>query len=62
MAEAVRRTKKEALEKAKDEVAELIRNSKCNPIMIRLGWHDAGTYNKVTSGLMSAGAKRVHRI
>ncbi|CAL8464379.1 g3914 [Coccomyxa elongata] len=46
MAEAVRRTKKEGLEQAKGDVIQLLQDKKCHPILIRLGWHDAGTYNK----------------
>eukprot|EP00803_Ostreobium_quekettii_P005110 evm.model.scf_2526.2 EVM.evm.TU.scf_2526.2 scf_2526:7640-12070(-) len=34
------------LEGARDAVAELIRSKSCNPILVRLAWHDAGTYNK----------------
>lgn len=35
------------LRAARDEIADLIRSKECNPILIRLGWHDAGTYDKV---------------
>lgn len=38
------------LEGAKDAVADLIRSKSCNPILVRLAWHDAGTYNKVRRG------------
>lgn len=38
------------LRAARDEIADLIRSKDCNPILIRLGWHDAGTYDKVGSG------------
>eukprot|EP00879_Flechtneria_rotunda_P027551 GHRR01029519.1.p1 GENE.GHRR01029519.1~~GHRR01029519.1.p1 ORF type:complete len:283 (+),score=64.56 GHRR01029519.1:131-979(+) len=31
---------------AKADVEALIRNTHSNPILIRLGWHDAGTHNK----------------
>lgn len=35
MAEALRRTKKEALEQAKGDVIQLIQEKKCHPILIR---------------------------
>jgi L-ascorbate peroxidase len=35
------------LRAARDEVKQLIQSKYCNPILIRLGWHDAGTYDKV---------------
>jgi hypothetical protein len=35
------------LRAAKQEVSELIQSKYCNPILIRLGWHDAGTFDKV---------------
>ena len=50
-AEAVRHSKKEALEEAKAELKEHIHKTRCHPIIIRLAWHDAGTYNKVRHGL-----------
>ena len=31
----------------KKEMLELIRTKRCNPLMIRLAWHDSGTYDKV---------------
>ncbi len=31
----------------KKELLELIRAKRCNPLMIRLAWHDSGTYDKV---------------
>ncbi|CAI9115412.1 OLC1v1016312C2 [Oldenlandia corymbosa var. corymbosa] len=36
----------EQLKKAREEIKELLRTKYCHPIMVRLGWHDAGTYNK----------------
>lgn len=31
----------------KKDLIGLIRAKKCNPLMIRLAWHDSGTYDKV---------------
>lgn len=42
-----RTTKKEALKDARDDVRELINSRHCNPILVRVAWHDSGTYDKV---------------
>nr|GMD77893.1 probable L-ascorbate peroxidase 6, chloroplastic isoform X1 [Ipomoea batatas] len=34
------------LRSAKEDIKELLKTTFCHPIMVRLGWHDAGTYNK----------------
>ncbi|KAG7587377.1 hem peroxidase [Arabidopsis thaliana x Arabidopsis arenosa] len=34
------------LRSAKEEIKVLLRTKFCHPILVRLGWHDAGTYNK----------------
>ncbi|XP_027357546.1 probable L-ascorbate peroxidase 6, chloroplastic/mitochondrial isoform X2 [Abrus precatorius] len=34
------------LKGAREDIKELLRTKFCHPILIRLGWHDAGTYNK----------------
>lgn len=44
-----RTTKKEALQDARDDVRELINSKHCNPILVRVAWHDSGTYDKVCS-------------
>lgn len=44
---ARRTTKKEALKDARDDVRELIKSKHCNPILVRVAWHDSGTYDKV---------------
>ena len=31
----------------KADLLDLIRTKKCNPLMIRLAWHDSGTFDKV---------------
>ncbi|KAJ8450299.1 hypothetical protein Cgig2_004756 [Carnegiea gigantea] len=31
---------------AREDIRELLRTKFCHPIMVRLGWHDAGTYDK----------------
>ena len=47
MAEATRCTQKDAIEKIKAELIPHIHETKCHPILIRLAWHDAGSYDKV---------------
>ncbi|CAL9186840.1 unnamed protein product [Musa hybrid cultivar] len=34
------------LRSARDDIRELLKTTFCHPILVRLGWHDAGTYNK----------------
>ncbi|EOA35182.1 hypothetical protein CARUB_v10020327mg [Capsella rubella] len=34
------------LKSAKEDIKVLLRTNFCHPILVRLGWHDAGTYNK----------------
>lgn len=46
---AKRTTKKEALKDARDDVRELIKSKHCNPILVRVAWHDSGTYDKARS-------------
>lgn len=36
----------EQLKKAREDIRDLIKKTYCNPILVRLGWHDAGTYDK----------------
>ncbi|OVA19604.1 heme peroxidase [Macleaya cordata] len=36
------------IEKARRDLRALITNNKCAPIMLRLAWHDAGTYDAKT--------------
>ncbi|KAF8008770.1 hypothetical protein BT93_K2431 [Corymbia citriodora subsp. variegata] len=36
----------EQLNGAREEIKELLKTKFCHPILVRLGWHDAGTYNK----------------
>jgi len=38
------------LKGAKEAIRELIKSKHCNPILIRLGWHDAGTFDKNITG------------
>ncbi|KAA8538444.1 hypothetical protein F0562_028010 [Nyssa sinensis] len=34
------------LKSAREDIKELLKTEFCHPILVRLGWHDAGTYNK----------------
>ncbi|KAG5544456.1 hypothetical protein RHGRI_017022 [Rhododendron griersonianum] len=34
------------LKAARDDIKDLLKTTFCHPIMVRLGWHEAGTYNK----------------
>ncbi|KAI9113226.1 hypothetical protein K1719_015751 [Acacia pycnantha] len=34
------------LKSAREDIKQILRAQFCHPILIRLGWHDAGTYNK----------------
>ncbi|OAE22501.1 hypothetical protein AXG93_4697s1380 [Marchantia polymorpha subsp. ruderalis] len=36
----------EQLRAAREDVKKLLAEKKCHPILIRLGWHDAGSYDK----------------
>ncbi len=36
----------EQLKGAREEIKKLLQEKYCHPILIRLGWHDAGTYDK----------------
>lgn len=34
------------LKSAREDIKELLRTKYCHPILVRLGWHDSGTYDK----------------
>uniref|UniRef100_A0A1J3H631 L-ascorbate peroxidase n=1 Tax=Noccaea caerulescens TaxID=107243 RepID=A0A1J3H631_NOCCA len=36
----------EQLKSAREDIKELLKTKFCHPILVRLGWHDAGTYDK----------------
>ncbi|KAL3504204.1 hypothetical protein ACH5RR_034045 [Cinchona calisaya] len=36
----------EQLKNAREDIKEILKTNFCHPILVRLGWHDAGTYNK----------------
>ncbi len=40
-------TARERLLQVKSKLEKLFVEKKCMPIMVRLAWHDAGTYSKV---------------
>ena len=46
---------KEKLKSAKKAVEQLIRSRHCNPIVVRLAWHDSGSYDKVRHQAGSSG-------
>ncbi|KAG2566302.1 probable L-ascorbate peroxidase 7, chloroplastic [Panicum virgatum] len=34
------------LKATREDISELLRTTHCHPILVRLGWHDSGTYDK----------------
>lgn len=42
-----RTTKKDQLKLAREDVKKLLSERSCHPIIVRLAWHDSGTYDKV---------------
>ncbi|KAM7259812.1 hypothetical protein ACFE04_015553 [Oxalis oulophora] len=34
------------LKSAREDIKQLLKTKFCHPLLVRLGWHDAGTYNK----------------
>ncbi|KAF2945274.1 probable L-ascorbate peroxidase 8, chloroplastic isoform 2 [Oryza sativa Japonica Group] len=34
------------LKSAREDIREILKTTYCHPIMVRLGWHDSGTYDK----------------
>ena len=46
---SARSSRKEELVKAKKSLAEAITSKHFNPIVVRLAWHDSGSYDKVGS-------------
>ncbi|KAI4983378.1 hypothetical protein ZWY2020_023870 [Hordeum vulgare] len=34
------------LKSAREDIKEILKTTYCHPIMVRLGWHDSGTYDK----------------
>ncbi|KAI5015511.1 hypothetical protein ZWY2020_056901, partial [Hordeum vulgare] len=34
------------LKSARDDIKEILKTTYCHPILVRLGWHDSGTYDK----------------
>lgn len=47
-----RQTKKESIEKIKAELIPHIHETRCHPIVVRLAWHDSGSYDKVRLHLL----------
>ncbi|GBG67404.1 hypothetical protein CBR_g540 [Chara braunii] len=45
----------EQLRGAREALKEIIQSKYCNPILVRLGWHDSGTYNKEIQEWPTAG-------
>ena len=45
---SARTSRKEELIDCKKSLAPYIKENNCAPIMIRLAWHDSGTYDKVS--------------
>ena len=40
-------TSKSQLKECRKRIEEMLQGEGCNPILVRLAWHDSGTYDKV---------------
>ena len=38
----------DTVQKARGQLTSLIKETNCAPILIRLAWHDSGTFSKVS--------------
>merc|ERR1712196_378248 len=47
-ADAITDGTKEIIHKLKEDLMDLYKEDACQPIMVRLAWHDSGTYDKET--------------
>ena len=43
-------TSKSQLKECRKRIEDLLKDDGCNPILVRLAWHDSGTFDKVTAG------------
>jgi hypothetical protein len=43
-----RKTNKASIPAAKASIADVVKKQNCAPIFIRLAWHDAGKFDKVS--------------
>ncbi len=48
---------KQGLQKAKEDIRALLKEKPCYPIMVRLAWHDAGTFSTVCASFSSVGSE-----
>lgn len=50
-----KKTSKAQLKEARKRIEELLSKDGCNPILVRLAWHDSGTYDKSISDFPNRG-------